>query len=150
MMTGSPFNISGISRKNIFWKFRQSRQEGGVVGEWGAESGKCATILCAHINAVRGNCARSHYEPSLTCEQWDHSASFASTWCLARKGQNKSRSLFPTSNIQRTKQCKTFINPEKDFLSREQLLMEEVPFGSVLMEIWFVFCMNGSSPSPCH
>ena len=63
-----------------------------VVGEWGAESGKCATILCAHINAVRGNCARSHYEPSLTCEQWDHSASFASTWCLARKGQNKSRS----------------------------------------------------------
>ena len=99
MMTGSPFNISGLSRKNIFWKFRQSRQEGGVVGEWGAESGKCATILCAHINAVRGNCARSHYEPSLTCEQWDHSASFASTWCLARKGQNKSRSLFPTSNI---------------------------------------------------
>ena len=99
MVTGSPFNISGISRKNIFWKFRQSRQEGGVVGEWGAESGKCATILCAHINAVRGNCARSHYEPSLTCEQWDHSASFASTWCLARKGQNKSRSLFPTSNI---------------------------------------------------
>ena len=96
--TGS-FNMAWPSRKNIFWKFRQSRQEGGVVGEWGAESGKCATILCAHINAVRGNCARSHYEPSLTCEQWDHSASFASTWCLARKGQNKSRSLFPTSNI---------------------------------------------------
>ena len=96
--TGS-FNMAWPSRKNIFWKFRQSRQEGGVVGEWGAESGKCATILCAHINAVRGNCARSHYEPSLTCEQWDHSASFASTRCLARKGQNKSRSLFPTSNI---------------------------------------------------
>ena len=94
MMTGSPFNISGLSRKNIFWKFRQSRQEGGVVGEWGAESGKCATILCAHINAVRGNCARSHYEPSLTCEQWDHSASFASTRCLARKGQNKSRHVY--------------------------------------------------------
>ena len=78
---------------------RQGR--GGVVGEEGAETGKCATILCRTL--MCSNCARqAHYEPSLTSEQWGHSASSASTQCLLQeKGKIKvvACSLCPTSSL---------------------------------------------------
>ena len=79
----------------------------GGGGTW-----KCATILCRTL--MRSNCARqAHYEPSLTSEQWGHSASSSP----ARKGQNKSRRLKAVSDFE----LERFNHPRTGLLSRDLL-----------------------------
>ena len=94
----------------------QKRVRGGVVGEEGAETGKCATILCRTL--MCSNCARqAHYEPSLTSEQWGHSASSSP----ARKGQNKSRRLKAVSDFELERSN----HPRTGLLSRDLHISEE-------------------------